>query len=66
MARGDLLCPIDGTVLGLPNWQFRGGGTDFDVGGHAHVSFAGTFTCTNGHRWQATPDMSSWVMQRIQ
>jgi hypothetical protein len=68
MAPGDLLCPLDGTILGLPNWTYRGGPPHLDSiapGEHAHVFFIGTFTCSNGHRWQAK-EGSDLVMERIQ
>lgn len=67
MARGDLLCPIDNTVLGLPNWQTRGNSSGSDLepqGGHVHIFFAGTFTCSNGHRWRAASG-SDLMIERI-
>jgi hypothetical protein len=65
MARGDLVCPIDGLVLGLPNWQYRGGTNAAETNDHFHITFVGTFDCNNGHRYQVEAG-SRIVMQRIQ
>jgi hypothetical protein len=66
MARGDLLCPIDNTILGLPNWILTGNPqpADLDLGSHVHMRFVATFTCSNGHRWRAQTD-SALIMERI-
>jgi hypothetical protein len=66
MARGDLLCPICGAILGLPSWQNRGNPTpaELDVGSHIHMFFPGSFVCSNGHRWQCGPD-AGLVLTRI-
>lgn len=66
MARGDMLCPVCGGVLGLPNWQYRGGMPDAaDTTSHVHMSFTATFTCSQGHRWRAVPD-STLILERVQ
>jgi hypothetical protein len=50
MARGDLLCPIDGLVLGLPSPVLRGNvATDADK--HLHLDIDLTATCAGGHTW---------------
>ena len=65
MARGDLLCPLDGLVLGLPRiGPFPG--TDLvrggEIGRHVHMQPTGTFVCANGHRWRAAGD---FLLERI-
>jgi len=53
MARGDLLCPIDGEVLALPIYVRVGeAGTDTEVGDHIHMGITLNATCVNGHTWR--------------
>ncbi len=65
MARGDMLCPICGQILGLVTQAVRTG-TDVTrdgvVGSHIHVVTSGDFTCSNTHRWQISGDL---FLQRV-
>lgn len=62
MARGDLLCPLDSLVLGLPGGSLRGVSVrDGVVGGHLHWAIDVTLTCANGHRWKVAGEL---VMER--
>lgn len=66
MARGDLLCPICGQILGLPVAALRPGSVADvlakDVGNHCHVAVDGDFTCVNAHRWRITGDL---ILERV-
>jgi hypothetical protein len=55
MARGDLLCPIDGTIMGLPTWSILGDPAERgETEDHIHIVPTNDFLCVNGHRWRAT------------
>jgi len=64
MARGDLLCPIDGSILGLPTWTYRGPALADEAGTHAHLHFLGTLTCANGHRFRVASE-SELILERF-
>lgn len=59
MARGDLLCPVDGLILGLPTMTVRQGQDParLAVGDHVHLAVTGTLACANGHTFAVRDDL---------
>jgi hypothetical protein len=60
MTRSDLICPLDGLVLGLPSAVIKQDtdlAKDAAVGGHVHLPIDVTLFCANGHRWRAKGDI---------
>ena len=55
MARGDISCPIDGTILTLPAFtrivQDQTPNEELTVGSHVHFTVTANGVCSNGHRW---------------
>lgn len=52
MARGDITCPIDGTVMTLPAFtRLSQDTTNAQVGDHVHYTVSANGVCAQGHRW---------------
>lgn len=52
MARGDIICPIDGTVLTLPSFtRLPQDTTNPQVGDHVHYTVTANGVCSQGHRF---------------
>lgn len=64
MARIPLLCPLDETNLGAANTSIAAAvkGTVISTDPHAHITFAFTLTCQNGHVWSANADV---ILERV-
>jgi hypothetical protein len=65
MALGELLCPIDGLLLGKLDIHVKPDtdvSKDSAVGGHIHMEVDETLTCLGGHTWRI---QDSLFMERV-